>query len=112
MAPLGCRLLHLSADADGSRGTHLHAGGDVRGGGPSLSPPPHRWSQAKSAFSKVLVWRHPAPVQSGKNRKENRAIRMSAIGGKADVRELPSECLLRATSGNLNIPVQATGQFL
>ncbi len=43
----------------------------------------------------------------GVAREADIANSMSAIGGKADVRELPSECLLIAISGNSSAPWRA-----
>ncbi len=54
------------------------------------------------------LWHHECPLFES---EAFLRLRMSAFGGKADVRELPSECLLIARSGHSRIPVQASEKF-
>ena len=59
MAPLGCRLLHLSADADGSRGTHLHAGDFGGRGTPDLAL--HLADRRRAFLTFPKNWYHVIP---------------------------------------------------
>ncbi len=59
----------------------------------------HAWGRDKAGQPDII------------NSKSDILLLMSAIGGKADVREQPSECLLIARSGHSRIPAQASELF-